>query len=103
MNITLDPELLGHVALIVFMVTVAYALLWMLPARIRKLEAFNRGLIAHAKLQPVAPDKFLIDKWRARYDELADSPKKTAYRNRLIEVGVMDANGHYIDGAKGGD
>jgi len=68
-----------------------------LHKRVVYLEKFNRGLIAASKKPPITT-KQLIDGWRQRHDELEDSPKKTAYRNRLIEAGVMDKDGNYLDG-----
>jgi len=61
------------------------------------LEEFKKGLIAHAKAAPPPPTAELIKQWTQTHDVLPDaSPKKTAYRNRLIEVGVLDEDGRKI-------
>jgi hypothetical protein len=64
--------------------------------RLKKVEGFIRGLIAHSKNVPMPTDPDIYRGWLKRHNELVDGPKKTAYRNRLIEVGVMDKDGKVI-------
>lgn len=68
-----------------------------------ELDCFKQGLIAHAKAAPVPPTAQLIAQWEKAYDSLPEHtaggmphPKKAAYRNRLIEVGVLNKNGEKI-------
>ena len=62
-----------------------------------RLDQFKKGLIAHAKKLPSPPSKQLIDGWKPQYDTLPKgSPKHIAYKNRLIEIGVLDDEGNEV-------
>ncbi|MEE8482866.1 MAG: hypothetical protein V3S12_05885 [Acidiferrobacterales bacterium] len=64
-----------------------------------ELDLFKQGLIAHARATPVPPTAKLIKQWEQTYDELPDgSPKKVAYENRLLELGVLilDEDGNAV-------
>ena len=68
-----------------------------LHRRIMVLERFKQGLIAHAQSQP-PPEPVLINTWMAAYESLPEgSPKWTAYRNRLIQVGALDGQGNKVN------
>jgi hypothetical protein len=62
--------------------------------RLKATEAFIRGLIAHSKNVPAPTDPALHQAWLKRFNELKEGPKRTAYKNRLIEVGMLDEEGH---------
>jgi len=67
--------------------------------RVFVLEAFNKGLVAHAKAAQIPRDPLaqarLIEGWKKQYEELPENtPKWTAYRNRLIEIGELDKDGN---------
>ncbi len=93
MTITLTPML---IASILFHIVIVLALIQL--ARITwRLDQFRKGLIAHARRAPVAPTPQLIEGWKTMFSTLPkDSPKWTAYKNRLIEVGILDADGEPI-------
>lgn len=91
------------VAIVLFNIAIVLAIVHL--ARITwRLDQFRKGLIAHAKLAPAAPPPLLIKDWQKMYDELPkDSPKWIAYKNRLIEIGVLDKDGKPIPKAKDTD
>jgi len=67
--------------------------------RIFRLEAFNKGLIAHAQDSQARPEPVIVKGWLELYESLPEgTPKWTAYRNRLISVGVLDSEGNRVDG-----
>jgi hypothetical protein len=97
MNITFGADaLLALIGLVVVVVVVIVMTIRGMNKRLKKAEAFIRGLIAHSKNVPAPTDPELYRAWLGRYNELKDSPKKTAYLNRLIEVGVLDKEGVVI-------
>ena len=62
-----------------------------------RLEQFRKGLIAAAKAAPMPTDPKLIKGWIKLYNTLPkDKPKWLAYKNRLIEIGVLDKDGEKI-------
>ena len=103
MNVTIDLwqllNLLVHVAVLIPLILY----LRKQHKRVFGLEAFRTGLVAHAKLHPRVTDAETHKTWLARYNELKDSEsdrdlnKAKAYLNRLIEVGILDAEGNLID------
>ena len=97
MNTALAPEYISLGIILVILVVMVLRIR-SLDKRIVYLEKFVQGLIAHATRPPPVAEARLIDGWKRRYSELAESPKKEAYKNRLIEVGAMDKEGNYIDG-----
>jgi len=88
---------LSQLLAISFVIVVILAFVWII-LRVRKLESFRDGLIAHAKsgTRVKMADATLKQVWWDRYNELPDCPKKDAYKGRLIEVGEMDADGNKI-------
>ena len=97
MNITITPEILFQVAVIVTLVWLVIVVI-LLKRETHRLSLFKAGLIAHAKAVPTKADQAkLIPQWLDRYDELAvGTPKHTAYKNRLMEVGVLDEDGNRV-------
>ena len=97
MNITITPEILFQVVVSVTLVWLVIVV-WILKRETHRLSLFKAGLIAHAKAVPSkAEQQKLIPQWIERYEELKEgTPKHTAYKNRLIEVGVLDEKGEQI-------
>ncbi len=93
MMITLTP--IG-VATVLFHIVIVLAIVQL--ARITwRLDQFRKGLIAHARRAPGVPEARLIEVWKKLYDTLPkDSPKWMAYKNRLIEVVILDKDGQPI-------
>ena len=78
-----------QIAILVFNLIVVITVGLMLR-KLWELDQFKKGLIAHAKAAPTPPPAKLIKQWTQTYKELPEgSPKKKAYENRLIEVGVL--------------
>jgi len=78
------------------LVAVLVVVRWM-HRRIRVLELFKAGLIAHAQNQP-PPAPVTINQWMEAYESLPEgSPKWNAYRNRLIQVGALDSEGNKVN------
>ncbi len=76
---------------------VEIALIVMLMIHVGRLAKFRDGLIAHARQAPVTPTPLLIAGWRRKYDLLTPGTSKHGlYRDRLIEVGALDADGNDI-------
>ena len=97
MNITITPEILFQVVVGVTLLWLVIVV-WLLKRETHRLSLFKAGLIAHAKAVPNKADQQkLIPQWIERYDELKEgTPKHTAYKNRLIEVGVLDEDGNRL-------
>lgn len=68
-----------------------------------RLDQFKKGLIAHAKAAQQPPTPQLIAQWRYLYETLPKgSPKHMAYKNRLIEIGVLNEQGEYVQAEEKG-
>ena len=98
MNMILTPEYLG--TFITLIVVALAVLIWRIRGmdkRLKNAEAFIRGLIAHSMNVPLPADPAIHQGWLDRFNELDDCPRKTAYKNRLIEVGMMNEDGEVIN------
>lgn len=82
---------IGLVSLVVLIIRIRNV-----DKRLKATENFIRSLIAQAKSAPAPTDPALHRAWFDRYNELADGPKKAAYRNRLIAIGILDQDANVI-------
>ena len=55
---------------------------------LRNYRRMVQVMTAESLATPTDPK--LIDEWAKKYEALPGGPKKTAYRNRLLEVGYLD-------------
>lgn len=85
------------VALILFNVAVVVAIV-VLARAVWRLGRFKAGIIAHAKQAQQPPDRNLIEGWKYLYKTLPEgTPKHTAYKNRLDELGFLNEDGTVKD------
>lgn len=94
MTITLTPF---EIAILLVNLVLVVAVIGLVRVTWR-LEQFKKGLIAHAKAAQQPPTEKTIAQWTHEYESpLTSEPRREAYRNRLIEIGVLDEKGEYVE------
>lgn len=94
MTITLTPF---EITILLIVLVLGLAVVGLVRVTWR-LEQFKKGLIAHAKAAQQPPTEKIIAQWTDQYETLPKgSPKHTAYKNRLTEIGVLDDKGEYVE------
>lgn len=93
MTITFTPlqilSMVFHLAVVIWLISISRTT-W-------RLDKFVKGLVAHAKAAQIPPNPKLIKQWVDEYESPATSePRREAYRQRLIEVGVLDEDGNAV-------